>query len=167
MHWKSLSKTRSLPSALTTSMLTKLIILLNSIQKFYLTFPKKKLKSPKVPESFGKTYFQRKVNKSEKKKFVRTRERDWIIKLLDMYYIIYTDWKCVKVQKKGSKYIYVAMVTDNLNWWLIAIKFSTLFLHLTFAVPIKLHLAARATITSFDFSSLPKGKINYKWTSYF
>ena len=44
-----------------------------------------------------------------------------------MYYIIYTDWKCVKVQKKGSKYIYVAMVTDNLNWWLIAIKFQLFF----------------------------------------
>ena len=73
-----------------------------------------------------------------------------------MYYIIYTDWKCVKVQKKGSKYIYVSMVTDNLNWWLIAIKFSTLFLHLTFAVPIKLHLAARATITLLTSRVYPK-----------
>ena len=34
------------------------------------------MKSPKVPELFGKTYFQRKVNKSEKKKFVRKRERE-------------------------------------------------------------------------------------------
>ena len=47
----------------------------------------------------------------------------------------------VKIQKKVSKYNSVAMVTDNLNWRLSAIKLSTLFLHLTFAVRIKLHLA--------------------------
>ena len=79
-------------------------------------------------------------------------------------------WTWGKVKKKGSKYNSVAMVTDNLNWWLIAIKLSTLFLHLTFAVRIKLHLAARAA-TVYDFSSLPKllskDKTNYKWTSYF
>ena len=54
-------------------------------------------------------------------------------------------WTWGKVKKKGSKYNSVAMVTDNLNWWLSTIKLSTLFLHLTFAVRIKLHLAARAT----------------------
>ena len=64
-------------------------------------------------------------------------------------------WTWVKIQKKGSKYNSVVMVTDNLDWRLSAIKLSTLFLHLTFAVRIKLHLAARAAIV-YDFSSLPK-----------
>ena len=63
-------------------------------------------------------------------------------------------WTWVKIQKKGSKYNSVAMVTDNHNWRLSAIELSTLFLHLTFAVRIKLHLAARAAIV-YDFSSLP------------
>ena len=49
-------------------------------------------------------------------------------------------WTWVKIQKKGSKYNSVVMVTDNLNWRLSAIK---------------LHLAARAAIV-YDFSSLPK-----------
>ena len=55
-------------------------------------------------------------------------------------------WKCVKVQQKGSKYNSLAIFTDNLNWWSIAIKLSTLFLHLTFAVRIKWYLAARTAI---------------------
>ena len=48
-------------------------------------------------------------------------------------------WKWVKARKTGSKYNSVAIVLDNLNWCLITIKLSTLFLYLTFAVRIKLH----------------------------
>ena len=92
----------------------------------------------------------------KKKKFVPKRERE--AELSNFWICIAPkkrNIKWVKVQKKGSKCNYVAMVTDNLNWRLNAIKLSTLFLHLTFAVRIKLHLAARAAIV-YDFSSLPK-----------
>ena len=42
----------------------RLAHLLHWIQTFYLTFPKETIfKPPKAPESFGKTYFQMKVNK--------------------------------------------------------------------------------------------------------
>ena len=87
-------------------------------------------------------HIKRKLYCLKKKKFVPKRERHWIIKLLELYCTKKKKgtgtW--VKVQKKGSKYNYVAMVTDNLNWWLSAIKLSTLFLHLTFAVRIKFTL---------------------------
>ena len=63
--------------------------------------------------------------------------------------------KWVKVQQKGSKHNSLAMVTDNLNWWSIAIKLSTLFLHLTFAVRIKLYLAARTAIV-YDNNRISK-----------
>ena len=95
------------------------------------------------------------LNRWKKKKFVPKRERE---AELSIFWICIApkkrNIKWVKVQKKGSKCNSVAMVTDNLNWWLNAIKLSTLFLHLTFAVRIKLHLAARAAIV-YDFSSLP------------
>ena len=58
-------------------MLTKLIILLNSIRKFYLTFPKKKLKSPKVPESFEKRIFKEKlINQKRRNLFEQERETE-------------------------------------------------------------------------------------------
>ena len=64
-------------------------------------------------------------------------------------------WKWVKVQQKGSKYNSLAIFTDNLNWWSIAIKLSTLFLHLTFAVRIKLYIAARTAIV-YDNNRISK-----------
>ena len=90
----------------------------------------------------------------------KKREGGWIIKLPDMYCTEKKKMekgtlKWVKVQQKGSKHNSLAMVTDNLNWWSIAIKLSALFLHLTFAVRIKLYLAARTAIV-YDNNRISK-----------
>ena len=102
-------------------------------------------------------YIKRMLHYWKKKKFASKREREtessnfWIC----ITHLKKGKWKWVKARKTGSKYNFVAIVLDNLNWCLITIKLSTLFLHLTYAVRIKLHFAARAAVV-YDFLSLPK-----------